>query len=51
MKIPDNLPPEIQEQIRKDLESRGEKTEIVPMPKDGAGAGGTPPDANKPPER
>jgi hypothetical protein len=46
LKIPDNLPPEIQEQIRKDLESRGEKTEIVPMPKDG-----TPPDANKPPER
>lgn len=34
-KIPGNLPPDIQEQIRKDFEARGQKTEVVPMPADG----------------
>lgn len=31
-KIPSDLPPEIQEQIRKDLESKGHKSEVVPVP-------------------
>lgn len=62
LKIPGDLPPEIQEAIKKDLESRGEKSEVVPVPPkpadDGttppAGDGGTPPapgDASKPPHR
>jgi Domain of unknown function (DUF4340) len=32
MKIPDNLPPEIQEQIKAHQESLGNKTEVVPTP-------------------
>lgn len=53
-KIPGNLPPDIQEQIRKDFESRGQKTEIVPMPdKDGAkpAGEGTPPSGDTPPAK
>lgn len=56
MKIPDNLPPEIQEAIKKDLESRGEKSEVVPAgtgsggtPPTDSPAGGTPPSGNPPP--
>ncbi len=33
MKIPDSLPPEIQQQIKEHQESLGNKTEIVPAPK------------------
>ena len=52
-KIPDNLPPEIQEQIKADLEKKGKKTEVVPgkPPIDedaGQAPGGTKPDSVKP---
>lgn len=43
MKIPSDLPPEIQEAIKKDLESRGEKSEVVPVPAKPAEGGATPP--------
>lgn len=33
MKIPDSLPPEIQQQIKEHQESLGNKTEVVPAPK------------------
>ena len=47
LKIPGDLPKEIQDAIQKDLESRGEKTEIVPVPSDGT----APPPSNPPPHR
>jgi hypothetical protein len=58
-KIPGDLPPEIQEQIKKDLEAKGQKAEVVPAPKpDGTPGGqsapppapsGAPPPSGTPP--
>ncbi len=52
-KIPDNLPPEIQEQIKADLEKKGKKTEIVPgkppIDEDAQPAGGETKPAGEPP--
>lgn len=48
-KIPGNLPPEIQDQIKKDLESKGKKSEVVPAPeKPAEGATAPKPDGAQP---
>lgn len=53
-KIPDNLPPEIQEQIKADLEKKGKKTEVVPgkppVDEDAQPAGGAPKPAETKPD-